>query len=255
MNCKNCANNFDENFCPKCGQSNKVEKITWPVFLTELSDNIFQINKGLFYTIKELFIRPGETIRNFLIGKRKNYFKPIAFAFALSTIYFLVSRIFESETFIGDAIKGYAHAASEAETGSRAEKIDIKMIPKLHWFSENYAVTVLLLLPIFSLASYISFLKIGWNYLEHFILNAYTTGQQALIYMFFALLNPIIDNDDIVVNLTLICSMCYNFIVFWQFFPELKRSSVILRSIGTYLLFFVFFMVLTSGLFIIAVVF
>ena len=77
MNCKNCDKIVDGNFCAHCGQNIKVDKLNLPNFLTEVSDSVFQLNGGLFYTIKELFVRPGHTIREFLIGRRKGHFKPI----------------------------------------------------------------------------------------------------------------------------------------------------------------------------------
>ncbi len=251
MICKNCDAVLNENFCPNCGQSNKVAKITLLIFLAELSDNVFQINKGLFYTIKELFVRPGQTIRNFLVGKRKNYFKPIAYVFTLSTLYFLLAQLFDGTTLIDDTVSGYTAAANDFEKGSSTEKVDRNIVPILNWLSDNYAITTLLLIPIFSLASYLSFFKTGWNYLEHFVLNAYITGQQALIYAFFTSFNLVLENRDLLVNITLFSSIFYNFIVFWQFFNQLNRKSVILRSIATYLLFSLLFLVITGGLFLI----
>ncbi len=252
MKCKNCDSELIGNFCSNCGQTKKVSKITWPFFLAEISDNIFQINRGLFYTLKELFVRPGQTIRFFIEGKRKNYFKPIAYAFTLSTLFFIIARHFESGTFISDAISGYSAAANDFEEGSRTAKIDGKILPKLNWFADNYAVTVLLLLPIFSLASYISFLKAGWNYLEHFVINAYITGQQAIIYSISALLTPLFTDNDTLITITLYISMIYNVVVFWQFFKELKRGAVILRTIATYLIYGIIFFIITSVLFILA---
>jgi ascorbate-specific PTS system EIIC-type component UlaA len=77
---------IEGNFCQHCGQNTNVDKINLPNFLHELSDSIFQINKGILFTIRELFVRPGESIREFIKGKRKYHFKPVAFALVMSTV-------------------------------------------------------------------------------------------------------------------------------------------------------------------------
>ncbi|MCB0631023.1 MAG: DUF3667 domain-containing protein, partial [Lewinella sp.] len=66
MNCKNCNQTAGGNFCAHCGQSTKVDKINLPNFLRELSEGVFQINRGFFFTLKELFVRPGYSIRAYL---------------------------------------------------------------------------------------------------------------------------------------------------------------------------------------------
>lgn len=71
MNCKNCSQLVDGTFCKACGQNIKVTRIDLPNFLTEVSDSVFQINRGLFYTIKQLFTRPEYSISKFLNGKEK----------------------------------------------------------------------------------------------------------------------------------------------------------------------------------------
>jgi len=145
MNCKNCDNKIEGNFCTYCGQNVKVDRLNLPNFLTEISDSVFQLNRGLFYTIKELFIRPGHAIRDFIQGKRKEYFKPITYVLTLSTLYFLVSQISDNPTLIDDFFSG----ATDGVQG----KNSIAKFPLVEWLSDNYAYTTLLLIPIFSFLS------------------------------------------------------------------------------------------------------
>jgi hypothetical protein len=183
MNCKNCGQSVDGNFCTSCGQSTKVNRINLPNFLSLLSNDVFQINKGLFYTLKELSVRPGHSIRDYLLGKRKKYFPPIAY-------------------------------------------------------------TILMLLPVYSLASYLAFLRSGFNYLEHFILNAYVVGQLAIFHSTSSLLGLVARNNDFWVLITVGISIAYTFWVFWQFFSEKSRVGVLLRSILTYLLNLIFLLMI-----------
>lgn len=233
MNCKNCEQLVDGNYCPHCGQSARVEKINLPNFLKELSAGVFQVDKGFFYSFKELFVRPGPSIREYLAGKRKNHFKPIAYVLTLSAIYFLLSRALGSETFLSDFVIGFFNAGS-------GSGVEAGQFAALNWFANNYAYAILLLLPLYSLASYLAFLRAGFNYLEHFVLNSYITGQQAAIYSLSSVLSLMGGNDGLLVSITLCISVSYAFWVFWQFFSEQSRLAVVLRSLLAYAISLVF---------------
>jgi len=232
MNCKNCGHRVDEKFCSHCGQNSKVDRINFPNFLKEVSESLFQINKGLFYTLKELFVRPGNTLKEFINGKRKNHFKPIAYVLTLSTLYFLITQVTHQNTWMDDAVSGWMIGATGQNSGEGISKITT-------WFSKNYAYSTLLLLPIFSIASYLSFFKFGKNYLEHIVINSYITGQQAFFYMLFAIGGAVIEND-VIQLFSFLVSISYTLWVFWQFFSEGNRMMVILRSIMTYMLYLIF---------------
>lgn len=236
MNCKNCGQIVDGKFCNQCGQSSKVGKINLSNFLEEISSSVFQINKGIFYTFKELLVRPGDSIKEFLRGKRKNHFKPVAYLFTFSTLYFLISRVVGGSTMMNDVITGFSLATSHPEKG-------IEIPSFLAWLAENFAYASLLLLPIFSFASSISFSGLGRNYLEHIVLNSYVTGQQAIFYSIFILLKIFIDNEFLEL-LPVVISMFYTFWVFWQFFTKGNRIINILRSVITYVLYMIFILAL-----------
>lgn len=87
MNCKNCDQKIEGNYCTNCGQSTKVDDINVAYVLRELSDSVFQVNKGLFYSIKAMFVSPGRNIRDYLDGKRQHLVKPIAHSLCLCVIY------------------------------------------------------------------------------------------------------------------------------------------------------------------------
>lgn len=234
MDCKNCGTTVEGNFCSHCGQSIRVSRINLKNLLNEVSQSVFLINKGFFYTLTNLFIRPGQTIEGFLNGKRKYHFKPIAYVLVFSTIYFLLSRIAGQSTLIGDIISGFF---------SYEYKGSSQIPPYLNWLIKNYAYITLLLLPIFSFASYVCFLRHERNYLEHIVLNAFITGQQAIFYSFFISLEIFINNDVLEV-IPLFLSMAYAFWVFWKLFKEGNRIINILRSVLTYVLY----LALSSGL-------
>lgn len=232
MNCKNCGELVQGRYCSHCGQNAKVGKISVSNLLHEFSSSIFQVDRGFFYTLKALFERPGASIKEYLNGKRKKHFKPIAYVLTLSTFYFLISQMTGQNTWMEDLISGFSSGASN--TGNEAD-----IPPVLNWFSKNFAYTTLLLLPVFSLASYISFSGLGRNYLEHIVINSYVTGQQAIFYSLFGILKTFI-NIEIFELLPVLTAFSYTIWVFWRFFKEGNRIINILRSILTYILYLIF---------------
>ena len=80
-----------------------------------------------------------------------------------------------------------------------------------------------------------------WYAHEHFIINSYTTGQQAIFYSLSALIMTS-TGSGIIESLPLLIAVSYTFWVFWQFFTEGNRLSNILRSMLTYILYLIFSM-------------
>jgi len=61
--------------------------------LKNIYEDLFNLEDGFLFTLKELFWRPGYMIRDYLNGKRKPYFKPFQLLFVLGTLYFILSRV------------------------------------------------------------------------------------------------------------------------------------------------------------------
>lgn len=241
MICKNCEQSFEGSYCHHCGQKASVGRINRAYLFQEVLGGIFQVNKGFFYTVWVLFVEPGRHIHNFLDGKRRNYFKPIPYLLTLSTLYFLMVLFTNQNTWLDDLISGFTSGAS-------GNDVTIITHPVVVWFSKNYAYTTLLLLPVFSFASYRLFSKFGKNYLEHVILNAYVTGQQAIIYAFFTIFMLFLESP-ILESLPYFAALAYTFWVFWQFFSPGNWAMNILRTFLTYVLYMVLSLVLVFLLF------
>lgn len=54
--------------------------------LDEIKYTFLHVNKGFVYTIKELFTRPGQSIKEFIEGKRIKHYKPLLLVFVLAGI-------------------------------------------------------------------------------------------------------------------------------------------------------------------------
>lgn len=76
--CLNCATPLTDKFCAHCGQPAATHRLTMGHFLHEIPHSIWHVDKGIFYTLRELLLRPGITILGYLRGQRVRHFAPLA---------------------------------------------------------------------------------------------------------------------------------------------------------------------------------
>ena len=201
----------------------------------EIPNSIFQLDRGFLFTLKELFIQPGHSIRGFLEGRRKSHYKPFAYLIITFTLYSLAAYFMERGTYIDDLLFGIK--VRMADTGQDTD------LPIIDWISKNQVYVTLLILPVFSLASYMAFIRSNYNYFEHLVLNLYITGQQMVLYL---LLGFIFFKDNILVGVPTLIGLLYSLWVYHQFFDR-KRTVVKLGLMALAYLIFIF-MVLISAL-------
>jgi hypothetical protein len=89
--CKNCGTRSALHYCPACGQRLSVDKVTFRETFGDLAEALFSVNAPLLHTIKELVVRPGVLLRNYLNGQRRKYYKPVSF-FLLTTVLYIIIR-------------------------------------------------------------------------------------------------------------------------------------------------------------------
>ncbi|MGV3541199.1 MAG: DUF3667 domain-containing protein [Rufibacter sp.] len=236
--CRNCGAGVDGNYCSTCGQPAHTHPINLHYFWHDIQHGIFHVDRGLLFTIRELFTRPGHAIREFINGKRVKHFKPIAFLFLLSTIYAVLAHYFKVDTFLDELSSGFAHARKDKDSTESFTKV-------FTWFQQHYAYSALLMLPAFSLASYLAFRKSGFNYLQHVVLNAYATGQRTLVYLLLIPVVWFIDDKAIAMkihNAEFYLGAVLTFWVYGQFFHKNTLFKNVLLTLLTFFYLGVIFM-------------
>lgn len=235
MKCKNCQTPVSGNYCVNCGQRTDVGRITGSSILSLISEGLFQVNKGLFFTILSIFRRPGHSIREYIEGQRQPYFKPVAFVMLLATIYVILSRWLEIPTFTENLIVGYLLGVEE--NGNQQEMMEAQ--PIVNWLTGNLAYSIIVTIPMFSLATFIAFYKQKFNYFEHLILNAYLAGYHALLYTIQLLLQAALGRElEILSAVPLFLSIGYRLWAYLQFFSGKKWWYTVAYTLLAYLLFF-----------------
>ncbi|HEX5000959.1 MAG TPA: DUF3667 domain-containing protein [Bacteroidia bacterium] len=92
--CPNCGTAFEGHYCPICRQAAPNERITWSYLGHQAMHGFFHVDRGLIHTIRELAIRPGYAIREYLNGKRGYHFNPVLFLVLTSSLASLLFIVF-----------------------------------------------------------------------------------------------------------------------------------------------------------------
>lgn len=171
MRCANCTTTFEGRFCPACGQPAHTERITGRYLLHEVPHSIFHVDKGLLFTMKELFVRPAATITEYLAGKRARHFKPLAYVVVLSAL----------SSFVAHLVRSYLEEhAGVADTVLPSSGLNRMIVSAAYFFAHYQSVFYFLMIPVISLCTW-AFFPARYNYWEHAIANTFLTAQFNLL--------------------------------------------------------------------------
>ena len=88
--CHTCGQEFQGNYCPRCGQSARIGRYSFKKAFLLFLDVWGLGNRGMFRTLRDLILRPGYMIRDYLSGMQMAYFPPFKLFFLLTTLSLLV---------------------------------------------------------------------------------------------------------------------------------------------------------------------
>ena len=94
--CASCGTQFEGNYCPRCGQSAMIGRFSFKTAIKLFVDVWGLGNRGMFRSIRDLLLRPGYMIRDYLRGMQSAYFPPFKMFFLLTTFSLLVTHVFQS---------------------------------------------------------------------------------------------------------------------------------------------------------------
>ena len=246
-NCKNCDEIISASFCGNCGQK-KFKRIDKKYIWDEIQYTILHTNKGFLYSVKNTFINPGKTAKEYIEGNRVNHYKPILLTFVLSGL----------STFLSYKVLNFKEMTniyfSQQNLNSPA------MADSMSFVSSYSSVIMLLLIPLFALVTKLAFRKWGHNYYEHVVLNAYVLSFYTLVLIVF--LYPIMfffrHSPDMFVKTAGFSILLIPAILLW-FFKELYKDrplkSIVLRVLGTLLLTALGYVILVLAATLIGVIF
>lgn len=224
MNCKNCNNEVNHNFCPNCGQPSKLKRIDGHYIAHEI-EHVLHFERGILFTVKELFINPGQNIRNYISENRSRLVKPIIFIILTSLIYTLISHFFHIE----DEYIKYEGLEKSA------------FVKILGWLQANYGYMNILTGTFIAVWLKVFFKKYGYNFFELLIMLCFILGISMLIFAFFAIIEGILHVK--LLNIAGMMSVIYLVWATGNFF-EKKKLPNYFKALICYLLGMITFFIL-----------
>ena len=218
--CKNCEQELLGKHCHNCGQTAHIHPINIHFIWHDIQHGLLHFDKGILFTAKELFLRPGITIRDFMTGKRVKLFNPISFVIFLATLQLVLNHIFHLNQEIN----------VEKYHGKTKTVIEIiRFILEDHY---TYATFQFFLPLYFSIGTYLAFKKQGYNFTEHFVLNCFLWGLQIICQIVITPINHIHFIPFIKYTIDFINVFIFQFgLILWfyfQFFNKLTKLKCFL---------------------------
>lgn len=170
MNCANCANEVNAKYCPNCGQAAEVKRIDGHYLVHEVQ-HVLHLEQGILYTVKELLVRPGKSIRDYLLVNRNRLVKPILFIIVTSLFYSVVNHYFHIESGYGDF----------------QPPVKSAVFTIWAWVQGHYGYANIIMGIFIALWTKLFFRKHPFNLYEILVLLCFVMGMGMLVLSFFAI--------------------------------------------------------------------
>ena len=203
--CPTCGTHFEGNYCPRCGQSARIGRYSFKKAFLLFLDVWGLGNRGMFRTIRDLILRPGYMIRDYLQGMQMAYFPPFKMFFLLVALSLLVStgwnikmenRIEKQEKEITEKINRTVYGSfglEEKENNHSVEALETN-IKITEWTNKHMNLVTILLLLLYAIPLFMFFRKCpaypGIRFSEFFVTMVYITNMitvYSIVTNFFGL--------------------------------------------------------------------
>lgn len=204
--CLNCGHKFAGKFCNECGQKAKVKRLDWHYLVHEIPHSFLHLDKGFFYTVKEMLLRPGKVISEYLDGKRVKYFSPLTYLILLGTVSGLV----------------YINAPIiEVKSTSDPSVFFVQKFTQL--FGKNYNLVVLGSIPFFAFVTWLFYRK-ERNFIEISVAHFYIFGTINLSSL-FTIISLSATNESLRIVSSLLTTILTVGFQIWSYTTMFKSGS------------------------------
>ncbi|MEM1094035.1 MAG: DUF3667 domain-containing protein [Bacteroidota bacterium] len=196
-------------------QPQQLPRITGAFILSELA-GVLNLERGVFFTIKAVLLRPGASVRRFLYEDRGRMTKPASLLVVCSLVYILAQRLLGFDD-------GYLnYAALDWGSSATAAIMD--------WISDNYGLVNILLANAIALCTKGLFRQSRYNLFEVCVLLYYAMGIQMLMLTLLGIVERItgVGVFDVGINFAILY-VCW---AIGQFFDERKKRNYLKALLG-----------------------
>jgi hypothetical protein len=214
-NCSNCGAPLADKYCSHCGQKAETHRFsTKHIFAHDFIHGVFHLDKGFLFTAKELLVRPGYSIREYVEGKRVNHFNYVTFILLLITV-----NVFIHTTFHVNIAEIFNDVRPDAN------KLQIFMLQHLKEIQ-------LLQIPFIAAINYFVFSKSRQNFAEMVVMCAYWQAGFLLIGTIIILLVALVPGNTaklVLVSLNIPIMLIYTIRFYTQYFSKDYKSKFWLK--------------------------
>lgn len=221
VTCKNCQTVFSGNYCYQCGQIANVKRITWKEVFHHIPHALFHVNRGFIFTIRELFIRPGYAVKDFIDGKRVNFSNPLMYIVLLGGFTTLFYNYFDVPLNI------------------EGENIHHLLRSNDIFSNKYFIIKTIASIPIIAGFCYLLFREYKLNFPEYIVMGSFLTGQMMVIILLFlplSLATKTLAVHSWVQGVNLLAFTVYAGIFLYQFFDAKRKMTLIIRVVVSTLL-------------------
>ena len=163
IKCKNCNQIYEGHYCNNCGQSADTHKINAHFLWHDIQHGLLHFDAGIPYSLKQLFTRPGHSIREFIIGKHVRHFKPLSLVAVIGALYGFLYHYYHIDLF----------------SDSNDSTLDLHDYNE--WMATHFSWVTIATIPFYTLGTFIVFRKQGYNFFEFFVLNTFKAAQRLFV--------------------------------------------------------------------------
>jgi hypothetical protein len=176
--------------------------------MDDLKRGLIHLDGGILHSARELFTRPGHTIREYIEGKRIRHYRPFSMLLVVAGFYGLLYHALNIDPF-------------------KDMHDDTFNYEDFHqWISHHFSIITLLQLPVLSLNSFLLFGSQGYNYTEHLVLNAFYSTQKLWLRI---LTLPVLvwsQNAQLVLQILLVTDFALLLWSYSQFFKNIPPAKI-----------------------------
>jgi len=234
--CLNCGSELNGKYCSNCGQLSRTKRINIKEIISNFFSTNLSLNSPLLLTIRLLINNPGKIYREYISGKRKTYYRPIAFFLLFTGIFLILRSVIDfdplEDVFLNNGKENLSGLENEIETTARLMEKNINNILFLLVFSIAFNLK-LFFSKKYNLAEYIS---IGF-----YIVGLYTVSKILTMFIGKYTWFPV-DNLELVIVFILI---------FYSTFSLFQKRDLIhiIKYLFVSLLSLLLYFILSTGFF------
>lgn len=248
--CKNCGLSTAGNFCHHCGERLEIQaRIDFRSVCATAFAQLFSLQSTFLRTLIDLTTRPGTMVSNYIKGQRKPYYDPVKYYLLLFTGFFVLFELSGFTDFLIDMAEQAVSLYGSEDEGlalaqlTAGEEIGLVLNELLKAF--DVLLTLFLAIVAHSLIR-----GKEYNFVEVLVLFIFLSAQVYIIKAILLVLMmslPVVgviivsSLDDFIIG----AYYCWGVCQFYRF----SKFRHILLSVAVYLLAYVVFVGIMSGLY------